>query len=391
MAIPMAIIIFIVVGCLCLPLTSAADAITNKCNNSLTMAEIAQSEGAKALIVVNTDEDLPEMSCSTNDTYIIINIPTLTIAKSDGDTLNKIIANGKKVEILLYAPKSPYIDLGVIFLWMMAVATVIIASIWSELVGTQNDLPYDELNPQGQHNTVSTDKSESNEETLDINVVGAIFFVILASTMLLLIIRGSLGDKNMRLPLKGEIAITSFVVFILCVMFAVFWALKRHESYSWIGQDILGICFMITVLQTIRLSSIKVAAALLCSAFVYDIFWTFISPLIFHASVMITVAKGNNSGGESIPMLLRVPRITDPWGGYNMLGFGDIIFPAFLLSFSRRFDVANKTQLAKGYFMYLTIGYGAGLTLCLGLIRGELRELWNGIDPKSTRPSSNEA
>lgn len=33
----------------------------------------------------------------------------------------------------------------------------------------------------------------------------------------------------------------------------------------------------------------QVATVLLCCAFVYDIFWVFISPVIFHESVMIAV------------------------------------------------------------------------------------------------------
>jgi signal peptide peptidase-like protein 2B len=52
----------------------------------------------------------------------------------------------------------------------------------------------------------------------------------------------------------------------------------------------LGICLMITALQVVRLPNIKVATVLLCCAFVYDIFWVFISPLIFHESVMIVVS-----------------------------------------------------------------------------------------------------
>ncbi|XP_057493445.1 uncharacterized protein LOC130778927 [Actinidia eriantha] len=33
-------------------------------------------------------------------------------------------------------------------------------------------------------------------------------------------------------------------------------------------------------------------------------------------------------------MLLRVPRLFDPWGGYDMIGFGDILFPGLLVSFT---------------------------------------------------------
>lgn len=49
------------------------------------------------------------------------------------------------------------------------------------------------------------------------------------------------------------------------------------------------------------------------------------------------VARGDNSG-ESIPMLLKIPRMFDPWGGYSIIGFGDIILPGLLVAFSLRFE-----------------------------------------------------
>lgn len=57
--------------------------------------------------------------------------------------------------------------------------------------------------------------------------------------------------------------------------------------------------------------------------------------LLMLALKITQVARGDNSG-ESIPMLLRIPRFFDPWGGYDMIGFGDIIFPGLLVAFSYR-------------------------------------------------------
>ena len=37
-------------------------------------------------------------------------------------------------------------------------------------------------------------------------------------------------------------------------------------------------------------------------------------------------------------MLLKIPRMFDPWGGYSIIGFGDIILPGLLVAFSLRFD-----------------------------------------------------
>lgn len=52
-------------------------------------------------------------------------------------------------------------------------------------------------------------------------------------------------------------------------------------------------CLVVLFLSVIRLSNVKVAALLLCMAFVYDIFFVFISPLIFSTSVMVKVATGD--------------------------------------------------------------------------------------------------
>ena len=48
------------------------------------------------------------------------------------------------------------------------------------------------------------------------------------------------------------------------------------------------------------------------------------------------VATGEGAGGESIPMLLKVPHIGDPWGGFSILGFGDVVLPGLLLVFTKR-------------------------------------------------------
>lgn len=35
-------------------------------------------------------------------------------------------------------------------------------------------------------------------------------------------------------------------------------------------------------------------------------------------------------------MLLKIPRMFDPWGGYSIIGFGDILLPGLLVCFSLR-------------------------------------------------------
>lgn len=50
----------------------------------------------------------------------------------------------------------------------------------------------------------------------------------------------------------------------------------------------------------------------------------------------LQVARGEKSGEDGIPMLLKIPRLFDPWGGYSVIGFGDIILPGLLVAFSLR-------------------------------------------------------
>lgn len=50
------------------------------------------------------------------------------------------------VEILLYAPPRPLIDLSVAFLWLMSVGTIVLASLWSDITSPgQSDERYNEL------------------------------------------------------------------------------------------------------------------------------------------------------------------------------------------------------------------------------------------------------
>ncbi|CAJ2631189.1 unnamed protein product [Trifolium pratense] len=351
-----------------------------------TKATFAQSAGATAMLMI-TDQ-LLEMDCPTDTTEkITISVPVVEITLTLVDTLYNSLKSGKKVEVLLYAPVRPLIDFSVGFLWLMSVGTVICAALWADITAPDKlDERYNELSPKGS-STAEKATDDSENEIVNIDTKGAVIFVITASTFLVLLF----------------FFMSSWFIWILIVLFCI--------------GGVEGICLMITVLQLARLPNIKVATVLLCCAFVYDIFWVFISPVIFQKSVMITVARGDKAGGEAIPMLLRCPRPRDPWGGYDMIGFGDILFPGLLVCFTRRFDKDNKKGIFNGYFFWLIIGYGFGLfftylglymmnghgqpallylvpctlgvAVTLGCIRGELKILWNyNADSSSSREPS---
>jgi signal peptide peptidase-like 2B len=70
----------------------------------------------------------------------------------------------------------------------------------------------------------------------------------------------------------------------------------RRAAWAWVLQNILGMCFMTFVLQTVTLPSIRVASVFLIALFVYDVFMVFITPLFMPRgdSVMVRVATGGD-------------------------------------------------------------------------------------------------
>lgn len=51
-------------------------------------------------------------------------------------------------------------------------------------------------------------------------------------------------------------------------------------------------------------------------------------------------------------MLLKIPRMFDPWGGFSVIGFGDIILPGLLIAFSLRLaDAFPVEKLTINYFL----------------------------------------
>ncbi|XP_073388593.1 signal peptide peptidase-like 2 isoform X2 [Physcomitrium patens] len=408
-----------------------------------TKARTAQKAGAVALLVVNDKQELYKMICSENDTFHDIIIPSVLLPKAAGEHLEEALDSNNEVRVLHYSPKRTMVDIAEVFLWLMALGTILSASFWSAWTAKESaqehyrrlkelpELPAEDL-------VEARDPEKANKDVIDINVLSAVLFVLMASAFLMLLyfymsawfmrvlvilfcIGGfeglqtclvsllyrwfpKAGKKFIKVPLLGEVSVLALFLSPFCLAFSVVWGVFRLNSYAWIGQDVLGMALILTVLQIVRLPNIKVAAILLGCAFLYDVFWVFISPTFFHESVMIVVARGDKSDGEGIPMLLKVPRLYDPWGGYSIIGFGDILLPGLLVSFCLRYDWTARKSLFRGYFLWSTVGYGLGLfityvalnamngsgqpallyivpctlgtVLLLGWWRGELKSLW---------------
>ena len=143
-------------------------------------------------------------------------------------------------------------------------------------------------------------------------------------------------------------------------------------SGGWLVSNVLGIALGVSLIGIMRLPSLKVGAVALCGLLVYDVFWVFLSPLLFSRNVMVDVAQQAPANpahevakalplpADSLPPLnldmpnkLQLPvfvwlgegEVPDvPAGlhmaGFTMLGLGDIALPGLLLAMAYRADWA---------------------------------------------------
>ncbi|KAL1520333.1 hypothetical protein AB1Y20_021923 [Prymnesium parvum] len=194
----------------------------------------------------------------------------------------------------------------------------------------------------------------------------------------------------------GTLTIPTAVGYGFSFAVAFFWFFNRRASWAWALQDALSASVCLLFLKTMRLPSLRVAAFLLFLMFFYDIFMVFLSPLVFHSSVMLEVATAGQpsasidpSGvcqrtqGERMPMLMIIPRFAPSIGGmhagtasdYAMLGLGDIVLPGLLLTLARRLDLCVARRGAAraagggggggGYWLAGSLAYCVGLAVTL--------------------------
>ncbi|CAN1237198.1 Signal peptide peptidase-like 4 [Linum grandiflorum] len=359
----------------------------------------------------------------------------------------RYVDQSTSVLLQIYSPRRPLVDVAEVFLWLMAVGVIICASFWSAWSAREAAIEQEKLLKDGLD--VHQDGACSTS-IVNINVTSAVLFVVVASCFLVMLykfmsfwfievlvvlfcIGGVEGlqiclvallscfkwfehaaESFVKVPFFGAVSYLTLMVSPLCIAFTVVWAVYRRVSIAWIGQDILGIALIITVLQIVHVPNLKIGTVLLSCAFLYDIFWVFVSKHWFDESVMIVVARGDKSGEDGIPMLLKIPRMFDPWGGYSIIGFGDIILPGLVVAFALRYDWLTKKTLRTGYFIWAMTAYGFGLLvtyvalnmmdghgqpallyivpftlgtfLTLGKMRGELKILWTRGEPERSCP-----
>lgn len=165
-------------------------------------------------------------------------------------------------------------------------------------------------------------------------------------------------------PFIGPFSRAELLSTTLASAAVVTWLALRNTPYGWLPQNVIGAGFLCMIQRLIRIPSIKVATVLLSIMFFFDVFWVFLSPLLFRKSVMVEVATGGGTH-QSIPMLFRIPKINDPFHTDNMLGFGDIVVPGLFVSFLRRQDILSGKKGFQSYYLPAVVGYFLGLCVTL--------------------------
>jgi len=165
---------------------------------------------------------------------------------------------------------------------------------------------------------------------------------------------GGFFKKSWEVRWVGCITVCGIFSFFTSLSVVIAWLV----TFNFVLSDILAISLALTALSFVRLPNLKVSLIILVLFFFYDIFWVFISPLIFKKSVMVSVAERL----PNLPMVIIVPRILSE--GASLLGVGDIVLPGLFLCFLYRFDKFNKGN----YFRISWISYILGLILTIIMV-----------------------
>ncbi|KAL9406469.1 hypothetical protein Peur_003441 [Populus x canadensis] len=280
-----------------------------------TKANNAEAAGASAVLIINNQKELYKMVCEPDETDLDIHIPAIILPQDAGASLEKMLLTNTSVSVQLYSPKRPLVDVAKVFLWLMAVGTILCASYWSAWTAREAAAEQDKLLKwkKFQMTKLWVLYELMSYWFIELSVVlfciGGVEGLQTCRVALLSRWFKHAGESYIKVPFFGALSYLTLAVSPFCIAFAVGWAMHRNLSFAWIGQDILGIALIITVLQIVHVPNLK-------------------------------VAHGDRSGEDGIPMLLKIPRLFDPWGGYSIIGFGDILLPGLLIAFSLRYDWA---------------------------------------------------
>ncbi|QHO08659.1 hypothetical protein HN51_067236 [Arachis hypogaea] len=123
-----------------------------------TKANIAKEAGASAILITNNRTELFKMVCEENETDIDIGIPTVMLPQ----------------------------DAAEVFLWLMAVGTILCASYWSAWTTREAAVERKKLLKDASDEYLNTENAGSTGY-VEISTMATISFVVIASCFLLML------------------------------------------------------------------------------------------------------------------------------------------------------------------------------------------------------------
>ncbi|MBA0704421.1 hypothetical protein Golax_016676 [Gossypium laxum] len=125
------------------------------------------------------------MVCES-DADVNIKIPAVMLPQDAGSRLEKYITNTTMVSVALYSPKRPAVDIAEVFLWLMAVGTILCASYWSAWTAREVAIEQEKLLKDASEEFLQVGAAGSSG-FVDINTTSAILFVVIASCFLVML------------------------------------------------------------------------------------------------------------------------------------------------------------------------------------------------------------
>ncbi|KAG6437708.1 hypothetical protein SASPL_102634 [Salvia splendens] len=175
----------------------------------VTKGNVAEDAGASALLIINNEKELFKMVCEANETDVRVGIPVVMLPQDAGQSLKESMTNSSHVMFLIlpvchflalllmgsslfpvsiqmYSPQRPEVDVAEVFLWLMAVGTILCASYWSAWSAREAAIEHDKLVKDGADEFL-TDETVHSSGVVEINTTSAVLFVVIASCFLIML------------------------------------------------------------------------------------------------------------------------------------------------------------------------------------------------------------
>ncbi|KAJ7396098.1 transient receptor potential cation channel subfamily M member 7 [Pitangus sulphuratus] len=325
----------------------------------LKKARIAQSLGAKMLLIASKSR-LSAISDNKTD-FEDVTLPVALIRYND--IVDMQLTLGNEVNVTLYSPPLPEFDYSMVVIFLIAVSTVALGGYWSGVAELEN---LKAIASPGERET-----RRKKEENVTFTPLTVILFVAICCVMLVLLyffykwlvyviisvfcLASAMSLYNCLAALVGEIpfgqcritccnkTIEVRLIFlaVFCTAAAVVWAVFRNEDrWAWILQDILGVAFCLNFIKTLKMPNFK------------------------------------------LPVVIRVPRLEHSASTlcdlpFSLLGFGDIIVPAYAVGMVLTFVVLALMKMGQPALLYLV-----PCTLITSSLvawrRKEMKKFWKG-------------